>query len=301
MTPSQILDGRSTPWARLDRRVFLTFGLGLTAWILLQIWQTRFGIPFSWTLTLKGLPLLAGASVFYARLDRDPKSRMGFFPLLWLGLSRFQWNLCQTMDHRPWYWVLLFLGWVLILLAVRDGKKLALFLAPFWIGMGAVWKVSLLLGLSFLGFSRSRIRSKFWACGAGVTCLVVSGVFLKVWHFWSWNELGLVEFLWIKRMGIYWILGFFGWMVLPRRGRERVAASSLFWVTLGYFLWAPFSYPFCVDDQAFGWFLVLWAGTGLEAFRRQVLDESWASQWVWAVFGVVLGLAVCPGVFAINP
>jgi hypothetical protein len=102
-------------------------------------------------------------------------------------------------------------------------------------------------------------------------------------------------------MGLYWILGLLGWMVLPKRSRERAAASSLFWLSLGYLLWVPFSYPFCMDDQAFGWFLLLWAGVGLEAFRRQVLDESLASRWVWAVFGLVLGLTVCPGVFSINP
>ena len=293
--------GRPISRTRVNRRVFIWFFSGLFAWALLQAWQFHFGIPFSWTLTLKGTPLLAGASLFYAWLDRDPKSRMGFFPLLWLGLSRFQWNLCETMDHRPWYWALLFLGWVLILLAVRDGKKLALWLTPFWIGMGIFWKGSLLLGLAFLGFTRSRIRSKAWVCAAGLACLAVSAVLQRVWNHWTWNELGLIETLGSKRLILYFILGLFGWLVLPRRGRERAAASSLFWVSLGYFLWAPFTFPFSLDDQAYGWLLLLWAGVGLEAFRRQVLDESLAAQWVWAVFGTILGLAVCPGVFSINP
>lgn len=265
--------------------------------MFLQVWQTHFGIPFSWALVLKGIPLLAGASVFYAWLDRDPKSRMGFFPLLWLGLSRFQWNLCETLDRRIWYWALLFLGWALVLLAVRDGKKLALLLSPFWIGMGVLWKSSLLLGLVFLGFGRSRVRAKVWVCATGITCLAVSAMSLQVWNHWTWNELGLIEILWSKRLVVYLILGFFGWMVLPRRGREKAAASSLFWVSLGYFLWAPLTFPFSQDDQAYGWLLLLWGGVGLEAFRRQVLDESLAAQWVWVVFGAVLGLAACPGVF----
>ena len=284
----------------LDCRILIWFTAGLLAWIGLQVWQSHFGIPFSWQLTLKGLPLLAGAAVFYAWLDPDSRSRMGFFPLLWLGLSRFQWNICETMDHRPWFWALLFLAWTLILLAVKNGKTLALLLTPLWIGMGAVWNASLPLGLAFLGFGRSRIRSKAWVCFAGLACFAVLFLFLGVWNHWTWNELGLVEMLWSKRLAVYFILGLFGWMVLPHGGRERAAASSLFWVALGYFCLAPFTFPFSLDDQAYGWLLQLWGGVGLEAFRRQVLDESLPAQWVWMVFGVVLGLAACPGVFFIG-
>jgi hypothetical protein len=279
-----------------DRRTSLWFILGLSAWFLLQAWQAHWGITFSWVLTLKGIPLLAGAALFYSWLDRSPRSRLGFFPLLWLGLSRYQWNFCETMDHRSWYWALLFLAWILLILAVRDGKKLALLLSPLWLGMGFVWKASLPLGLAFLGFSRSRIRAKGWVCAAGIACLAVSTLFQGEWNHGAWNGLGFYEFLVSRRMILYFILGWFGWSVLPGRSRESAAASSLLWISLGYLIWSSYSAPFSMDDQAFGWFLQLWAGVGLEAFRRQVLDASLPAQWVWAVFGVVLGLVAFPGV-----
>lgn len=283
------------------RKAIPWFCAGLLAWFFLQVWQFHFGIFFSWAVTFKGIPLLAGAAIFYSWVDRSANSWMGFFPLLWLGLSRFQWNLCETMDHRAWLWAILYLVWLLLILAVRDGKKLAFLLSPLWIGLGMVWNSSIPLVLAFLGFSRSRVRAKSWACAAGIICLAILTVSQKAWSHLTWNELGLYEILFQKRIFIFLILGLFGWSILPGRGRERAAASSLFWVTLGYFLWAPFYTPFSVDDQAYGWLLQLWAGVGLEGFRRQVLDKSPASRWVWFIFGVILALAVCPGVFSVHP
>ncbi len=297
MNPSNLHSRTARKVPLWDTRTSKWFLTGLAAWFLLQAWQAYIGITFSWALTLKGIPLLAGAAVFYSWLDRSPDSRMGWFPLLWLGLSRFQWNFCETLDHRPWYWALLFLAWTLFILAVRDGKKLALLLSPLWLGMGFLWKASLPLGFAFLGFTRSRVRAKGWVCWAGLACLAVSATLQGAWNHGTWNGLGLYEFLFSNRMILFLILGGFGWSVLPGRSRESSAASSLFWISLGYWVWSSYNAPFSLDDQAYGWFLQLWAGVGLEAFRRQVLDESLPAQWVWAVFGAVLGLVAFPGVF----
>jgi hypothetical protein len=137
----------------LSRWANLLWGfLAITVWAGEQAWHARQGTPFSLALFLKGFLLLAGATALYQGSATKAFSFLGFFPLLWLAVSKFQWDLCASGEIRPWLWLILFLIAEIVLLGVKDEKKRLYALAPLWAVLCWIFPFSFFLPLMFLRF-----------------------------------------------------------------------------------------------------------------------------------------------------
>ena len=157
-------------------------GLAAVVWTGAQVWHVDKGSPFSILLFLKGLLLLALATAAYqfSVFAKGP-SFLGLFPLLWLSVSRFQWDLCRGDDWRPWSWSTLFLASEILLFKVLDGKKLFFTLAPIWILMTHFFLVSILMPLAFLiPFSR-RSGNYPWVRWGGLGLVLGLVLAFKPW------------------------------------------------------------------------------------------------------------------------
>jgi len=161
---------RPAPSSRSFLARWADLGWGLLAvgvWVGEQVWHARNGIPFSLVLFLKGFVLLAAAATLYRLSAAKGFSFLGFFPLLWLAVSKFQWDLCAPEQIRTWLWLILFLSAEMVLLVVSDEKKRLFALIPLWAALSWLFPFSFLLPLTFLRFPANWLKP-FYAVRARI-------------------------------------------------------------------------------------------------------------------------------------
>jgi len=263
-------------------------------WVLLAVitWggrQWNQNHLFSPVIFLKGVLLLGLAGAIYATACRRRPGFLflGFFPLLWLAASQFQWEVCAQMDNAYWIWLAVFLLSELFLFVLTDGRKILTLVAPLWVVLSALFPFSLFQFLSFgwikdgLFFKKTRwVRYGFPLAGLTVW------LFLKRYppfHF-LWYDVFEVFFndLFIS----FFFLGWLGALSFSTRKTSWFPAfGPLFLLPLGMiFLSDPEPYsPF--RQAVLRWVLVFFAGFGLESFRRDLMDRSWHGRLLWLVLG----------------
>lgn len=214
------------------------------------------------------------------------------FPLVWLALSRFQWDLCASGDFRGWLWLVLFLLAEFFILAGSDGKKIVAVLFPLWVCLAWVTPVSLTLPFCFLTAPRQRFKNAGWAKWGGAAAGLVLFFALRGWRMMGFDWIGVFDFLMTSRFAAYFLLGWLGLAAFPHRGVFRHAVTPMFLLVLGFVLWpAQLWEPHRLDMLK--WILVFFAGFGWESFRRDIMDSTWHGRAVW----FALGAALTGGVF----
>jgi hypothetical protein len=269
--------------------IWLALSLGLWTWE--QYAHAAKGIPFSWMIYAKGAILLTEAAFLYRLVRFHAFYFLGMFPLAWLALSRFQWDLCSMGEYRFWVWLAFFLGMGILILALPDGKKLLPALALFWAGLIWLFKFSFLLPLAFITVPSKRFKNASWVRLGGLAAGVVLFLAFRGWIYFSpgWtvlvNEGWSTSFLllgWLA-MGLAVILFFFfgglGYLrqisndfLIKRRllvfllflcFSTLVGGGILFLIVAGWIYFHPISDDFleCFVDQRFFAFLLLgWLG-----------------------------------------
>lgn len=140
--------------------IWLVPALGL--WIGEQYTHVASGTPLSGLIFAKGIVLLSEAALLYTLSRLRGFYFLGMFPLSWLAVSRFQWDLCAMFEYRYWVWLVLFLGAEILILALPDGKKLLLPLVLVWAALIWLFKFSFLLPLAFLTAPAKRFQNAAW-------------------------------------------------------------------------------------------------------------------------------------------
>jgi len=280
----------------------------LAVWSLQQALHSQKGEPFSPLLYLKGVLLIAGAAYLFHRWQTKGSLFLGMFPLLWLALSRAQWEICTPAGGAYWNWLVLFLLSEVILLNVPDGRKLSYFLVPLWILEVHLFRFSLLLPLAFLRLPEGSFppwtRLKTW---------LTSQEHMMIGH-WGKGHRAVLRWLgWVMT----WNLLLFGGVALawcfpvalvplalmlspsePFRGRAWIGWGGVL-VFLGLFLvyrgWKEYafdlagSWDFLVEQRYLAFFLLGWLGL-ISLPKRGNLRAS-----VFVLFPLVLGFLFWPG------
>ncbi len=300
MKPKLVTIGRMKqifPRASSGKNIFfpdpnLIWGfLALVAWTGAQFWHARTGIPSSpWTY-LKGVLVLLGAATIY-RLSSDKGfSFLGLFPLLWLAVSSFQWDLCAADYFYYWLWLVLFLISEVFILGFPDGKKLFWFLIPFWVLLAWLFPFSFLLPLVFITAPRSRFKQSPWIRWGGLLAALTLIVLFRGWRSFNFDWVGLYDILVSGRFIVFLLLGWLGLIAFPKKGTFRHAVFPVFFLTVGFLFWRSLP-PVPVGTELLKWTLVFFAGFGWESFRKDLMDPTWHGTLVWAA----LGLAIFDGV-----
>lgn len=253
--------------------------LAIAVWVGAQAWRAHQGTSFSGLVFLKGLLLLALATTVYqvSVFSKGP-SFLGFFPLLWLSASRFQWSLCAGEDYRPWLWLGLFLASEILILKILDGKKLLLVLAPLWTLMTGLFIVSVLMPLTFWTGSSRRFKSATWVRWGGLGLTLGLSIVFR-----SWNRLNLIFTAWLRDVSLPLVLFLVAWFFLfyfpvlwlkranPSLSQRRLfSAINSVVVLVPLFVIAVFSafggmsyaplYHLLITDHFIGFFLLGWLG-----------------------------------------
>jgi len=225
------------PWANL-----LWGGLALCVWLGEQAWHVQKGEAFSLLLLLKGLLILALAALVYHFSAFKGFSFLGLFPLLWLAVSRFQWDLCAVADNHYWIWLALFLSAEILIFKVSDGKWILAVLAPLWTALGWLFPFSFLLPLTFLTAQKGRFKRSEWVKWGGLGLGFFLFIFLRGWRSFNWFEepSGGVPI----RYGLYfWALWFF-FITVPlfflRRFRSPITRTVSFSMLFNLSFFGPF-------------------------------------------------------------
>jgi hypothetical protein len=264
--------------------------LGVLAWGGRQFWQFKQSGFLSSVVLFKGILLLFLASAVYAAACRRRPgfSFLGFFPLLWLALSRFQWDICAQTDQRYWLWVSIFLVAEFFLFVFADGRKLLAVLTPLWLVLAIIFPFSFFNFLSFGWIRENRFLKKTgWVCFgvplAGLAGWVVLGGWSSVQLFWLSIFQVLLNDLFIS----FFLLGWLGAMSFATRKISWVPAfGPLFLLPMGFlFLSCPDVFN-PLSEDLLKWVLVFFAGFGWESFRRDVMDRSWHGLLLWLVLGI---------------
>jgi hypothetical protein len=272
--------------------------LSLITWVFVQYFHLRRGTPFSFPCFTKGLLVLGAAGAVYQLSSKAFKgpSFLGLFPLLWLALSRFQWDLCQARDLGHWFWLALFLVGEILTLSLGDGKYLLLAMAPVWAALRWFLGFSFLLPLAFLTVSQKKLKNPGWARWGGLAVWAVLFLAYQEWRRSSINWFGAYEtcskLFGEERYAVFFLLGWLGLIAFPAKGTYRHAVWPMLLVTAAFFLWTDPSLITPMDVEWFLWLLVFFAGFGWESFRRDLMDESWHGRAVW----VAMGLAFFSGI-----
>ncbi len=265
-------------------------------WVWEQFAHASEGVPLSGLIFAKGLVLLAEAAVLYG-LARFPKFYfLGMFPLSWLAVSHFQWDLCAVPEYRFWVWLALFLGVEILILALPDGKKLLFALVPGWAVLVWLFKFSFLLPLVFLTAPSKRFWNAPWARWGGLATAVVLYLAFGGWNYWFLNWTDLYDLLISGRFIAFFVLGCLGLAAFDSKwkGSFRHVLLPLVLLPAGLLFWGgnnPASGFF--EMAILQWVLVWMAGYGWEAFREYLLDPTWHGRLVWlalslGLFGGVL-------------
>ncbi len=282
------------PFFPASRLFWIWTALAVGLWIREQFAHVPLGTPLSWIIFAKGLVLLAEASLLYGLSNFSGFYFLGLFPLSWLAVSRFQWDLCARPEIHFWAWLALFLGVEILILCLPDGKKLLWPLVPLWAGLIGLFKFSLLLPLAFLTAPGKRFRNASWARWGGLASAL--GLFLafRGWAYFHFNWMDLDEIFAHELFFSFFLLGWLGLAAFDagKKGTFRHALLPLFLLPMGFaFLGGPFVSVF--EWEALQWVLVWMAGYGLEALRVYMMDPTWHGRAVWfgvgaAFFGGVL-------------
>lgn len=265
-------------------------GFSIGIWAGELIWRSRQGSPFSSIVFFKGALLLGGAALVYqlATVRRPSFIFLGLFPLTWLAVSKFQWELCSVTDPDYWVWLILFLTATILILTLGDGLKILILVSPIWAFLIYLYSFSFLLPLSFLTAFQGRFsRRTQWAQWGGL--LVGLGLFIgfRGWGLFQFYWIDLFDLLVSKRYISFFILGWLGLIAFARsKGFYRQAIYPFFLIPLGFLFWPRLDiFPF-FRLELLKWILVFYAGFGFECFRRDLMDQSWHGRLAWFALGM---------------
>lgn len=265
-------------------------GLAVVVWGGVQVWRARHGYPFSPVVFLKGVTLLLlAAAVFHWGVKRRPSFLyLGSFPLLWLAVSQFQWDICVIPEERFWSWLVLFLLGELVLLIVADGQRLLALMVPLWMAMSYLFPFSFFLPLCGSTGKEGRLfRRAGWMKWGGLLAGIAIGAVLQAWKPFRPYGYEVLDLMVANLFISFFLLGWLGFIAFsPPRGGVRPAIIPFFLLPLGFVLFAapdPVTY---FKFDLLKWVLVFCGGFGWESFRRDVMDRSWHGQLVWFALGV---------------
>ncbi len=283
--PSSVL--WMSPWINFVWLVPAVF-----VWTWVQFWHVEKGDAFSFLVFAKGLALLGSAATVFHLSARAFRgfSFLGFLPLLWLSASKAQWEVCAPQGLHQWFWLILFLGMEILLLARPDGKKLFALFAPLWGLLSWLAPFSFLIPLSFLTATQKRLKRPQWLRLGGLAAVVFYFVLLQEWNRVRFDWLDLYDLLITKKFVAFLLLGWLGGAAFPVRGVYRHAIAPLFWLAIGPLFLNTGGDP--AGIFLLQWTLVFFAGFGWESFRRDLMDPTWHGRLVW----LALGLAFLGGV-----
>ncbi len=279
----------------LTRLNWIWTALAAGLWIREQFVHVSLGTPLSWLIFSKGLVLLAEASLLYGFSGFRGFYFLGMFPLSWLAVSRFQWDLCARPESHFWAWLALFLGAEILILCLPDGKKLLWPLVPLWAGLIWLFKFSFLLPLTFLTANEKRLQNASWARWGGLA----SGLGLfAAFKGWAYFQFQWMDFEVIFVHELFFSFFLLGWLGLSafdagRRGIFRHVMFPLFLLPAGFLFLGGGPFISVFEWEALQWVLVWMAGYGLEAFRVYMMDPTWHGRAVW----FAMGAAFFGGVF----
>ena len=271
----------AAPWINL---IYLVPAAGV--WIWEQFWHVGKGEPFSSLLFLKGLVLLAGASVVFHLCARTFKgfSFLGMLPLIWLAASKCQWQICGLQNTGGWLWVVLFLGMGLLPLALKDAKKIFFAIVPIWGGLSWLAPFSFLLPLSYLTVNSRRLKRPEWVRWGGVGSAIFFFALFQQWKGVSFNWADLYELMIPQKFLAFFLVGWLGGVAFPPKGPYRHLVFPLFWAVAGC-LFVPIGTA-QGSVPLLQWALIFYAGFGWESFRRDVMDQSWHGRLLWLALGI---------------
>lgn len=237
------------------------------------------------------------ASLIYALSPLGEEGFLGWFPLTWLGVSSFQWDLCALREYRYWCWLVLFLLAQAVILkwGHRLSKvarwSLATSLLPLWAAMISLFKVSFLLPLTFATAPARRFPDAAWARRGSVAAALTLFILFKGQNYLTPNWEDLFDLLVAQHYGAFFLLSWLGLTLVEpgAKGTFRHAVLALFLLLAGFLLWAGRGVVAFWEFEMLKWALVLMAGFGLEGLRREFWAASWAGQSLWFALGAALG------------
>ncbi len=275
-------------------RLNVLWGLvAILVWVGEQVYHAQLGTPFSIGVFGKGLLLLVEAAVLYhlsALFSLKGFWFLGMFPLLWLAVSEFQWQLCTLQEYRYWLWLALFLASEILILAVWDGKKLLGGLIFFWTVLIWLFKFSFLLPLTFITAPPGRFKNSKWVRIGGVLTVLVLYFFFKGRYYFQFTWIDLYELLFEQRFLPFLLLGWLGFAALEREkeGTYRHVVFPLLLVLIGFLFWSGLNLAAVLEFEILKWVLVFMAGFGFEAFREYLINPGWMGRAVWLALGIAL-------------
>ncbi|HJT23487.1 MAG TPA: hypothetical protein VJ873_02870 [bacterium] len=296
---------------------WIWFALAVGLWGWEQFNHVPRGVPLSWLIFGKGLLLLAEASTLFALARFRGFYFLGMFPLAWLAVSHFQWDICAIPEYRYWAWLVLFLGVEILILVLPNGKKLLLPLVPLWVFLIWLFKFSFLLPLAFVTAPSKRFSNAVWVRWGGPVVGLVLFLGFRGWNYFSpgwavyfdeWRLTSFYLLLWLVlaiSTILFVVLGGLGYCraigsgFLKRRGLIAFlillslltlgGAAVLFLLAWGWIYFHPVSDDFLsvfIDHRFFAFLLLGWLG--LFAY-----DSKWKGTFrhiLTPVFLLTLGL-----------
>ena len=273
-------------------RLNILWGLiAILAWVGEQIYHARLGTPFSTVVFSKGLLLLLEAAVLYhlsTLFSLKGFWFLGLFPLLWLAVSEFQWQLCALQEYRYWLWLALFLASEIFILTVWDGRKLLGGMIFFWAALIWLFKFSFLLPLTFAIAPRNRIKNLKWIQRGGILAALALYLFFRGRYYFQFTYIDLYELLFEQRFLPFFLLGWLGFSVFEREkeGTYRHVVFPLFLVMAGFLFWSGLNLTAVLEFEILKWVLVFMAGFGFEAFREYLINPGSMGRAVWLALGL---------------
>jgi|SRR5579872_2014696 len=213
-------------------------GLALCVWLGAQAWHVQKGEAFFFPLFLKGTLILVLVALVYHFSASKSFSFLGMFPLLWLAVSRFQWDLCANGDNRYWIWLALFLSAEIFIVKIVDGKWLLAALAPLWAALAWLFPFSFLLPLTFLKAQKGRLKRSEWIRWGGLAlgfCLFILDHGWRSFNLFEDPSDGFSIRYWFYFLG-FWVLFITLPITLLRKSRHpltrTVSFPALFYLSL---------------------------------------------------------------------
>lgn len=289
--PQKKNPSHSTALFPLPRLNLLWGLLAILVWAGEQVYHARLGSPFSMVVFGKGLLLLLEAAVLYhfsALFSLKGFWFLGMFPLLWLAVSEFQWQLCTLQEYRYWLWLALFLASEILILAVWDGQKLLGGLVVFWAALIWLFKFSFLLPLTFFAAPRGRFKNLEWVRMGGVLAALALYLFFKGRFYFQFTWIDLYQLLFEQRFLSFFLLGWLGFAAFEREkeGTYRHVVFPMFLVLAGFLFWSGLNLAAVLEFEILKWVLVFMAGFGFEAFREYLMNPGWMGRTVWLALGI---------------
>ncbi len=265
--------------------------MAILTWAGEQIYHFQLGMPFSVLVFGKGLLLLLEAAVIYHLSTHFSLKGFGFlglFPLLWLSVSEFQWQLCSLQEYRYWLWLALFLASEIIILTVWDGRILLGGLIFFWTILIWLFKFSFLLPLTFITAPVNRFKNVKWVRIGGVLAALALYLLFKGHYYFQLTWIDLYELLFEQRFFPFFLLGWLGFAAFEgeKEGPYRHVVFPLFLIMAGFLCWSGLNLTAVLEFEILKWVLVFMAGFGFEAFREYLINPGWMGRAVWLALGL---------------